>query len=52
MERRAKKGKKEAYIKFWVRSLFSELKREGELDILTGPHILNFSLPASAIQSI
>jgi hypothetical protein len=52
MERRAKKGKKEAFIKFWVRSSpFKLEKREGVMEFI-GPCILETSLPNPVNKSI
>jgi len=53
MERRAKKGKKEAFINLWVRSsLSTNIKREGEIGFLFSPSKLNISLPGPAQVSI
>ncbi|MDI6697685.1 MAG: hypothetical protein QME85_01940 [Candidatus Saccharicenans sp.] len=49
MERRAKKGKKEAFINLWVRSSPDlKTKREGEIGFLFSPSNLNISLPGPA----
>jgi len=53
MERRAKKGKKEAFINFWVRSSSSRQEKwEGDIDLFIGPYVLNVSLPVPAYESM
>jgi len=51
MERRAKKGKKEAFINLWVRSS-PDLKKQGEEEIGLSIFLLNINIflpvPASA----
>jgi len=53
MERRAKKGKKEAFINFWVRSSLAKPGiREGDVDLFKSSSIFIISLPKLLNTSI